>query len=138
MPKQNYEVIKNAVREAASEAANQAYYQSQRVVPVKTGFLRSTGNITEDSDSITIRYSAPYASVVERGWNGGLVWTDSYRRLDGVFVKGHYKNQPRREPRRFIEDSLRMYFTQVSGTMTPFQEILLRKLKNRYKVVKII
>jgi hypothetical protein len=77
-------------------------------------------------------------SIVERGWNGGIVWIDSYTRKDGVFVRGHNSNQPRREGKHYIENPLRTYFGKNSGGIFTFREAVLKYLRNHYKNVVVV
>ncbi len=133
----NIEAIKEAIRRAVEETGNTAFNESQAVVPVVTGELKRSGSVISLSNGIMIQYTKEYASIVERGWKGGRVWTESYIRKDGVRVKGHYKNQPPREGVKFIENSIRKCFIQTGNTSV-FQDNLLKHLKEKFPVKQII
>ena len=119
----------SAIRQALSETGELAFLGTKKDVPVVTGSLRSSGSVISNYDGIIIKYIKEYASYVERGWEGGRVWTNSFVRSNGVRVKGHYKNQPPQEGRKFIENSLRHFFIDDVGGKTQFQENVLTALK---------
>jgi len=121
-----------AIRQALHETGENAFLESRRVVPVNTGELKSSGSIQQIAEGVIINYSKEYASVVERGWEGGRVWTSAYRKSDGVYVKGHYKNQSPREGRHFIENSLNKFFVRGLSNKTPFQESIIIELKKGF------
>ena len=61
--------LRRAAARAAMGAASAAYVRSRELVPVRTGFLRSTGGTagpkrTADGAQATISYVAPYAAAV--------------------------------------------------------------------------
>jgi HK97 gp10 family phage protein len=64
--------IMNAVSESVNasllQAGEEIVSEAQRVVPVKTGYLRSTIGILESGpNSITVGATAPYSAFVELG-----------------------------------------------------------------------
>ena len=125
-------MVIEAIKRALHETGETAFIESQNVIPVDTGALKESGNFQAVGDGIIIRYTKEYASSVERGWEGGRVWTRDYLRSDGVLVKGHYKNQSPREGRHFIEKSLRKFFVSGLSNKTPFQESIIIELKNGF------
>jgi len=125
-------MVVNAIRQALHETGETAFIESQRKVPVDTGALRGSGSIQTIGEGIIINYSKEYASHVERGWEGGRVWTSSFTRTSGARVRGHFKNQSPREGRHFIENSLRKYFIEYIGDRTHFQESIIIELKKGF------
>lgn len=126
-------LIRLAAREALSTTGQMAYLETQRNVPVITGFLKNSGSIAEDMESVIIRYSAEYASFIERGWAGGMVWTDPHVRLGTIRVKGHYKNQPPREAQNYIRNSLNKYFKDLYlSNRTYFQDAFYANLQKYF------
>jgi hypothetical protein len=130
--RQKFRLIKEAVRHAVQRTGDMSFKESQRVVPVDTGFLKNSGKMVGDVDSITVTYSAEYASIVERGWAGGLVWTKPHTRRNGVYVKGHYKDQPPRRESLFIRKSFERYFKEnYISHRTYFQNAFMGALRER-------
>jgi len=130
-------LIKSSIIEAMTESGRSSFNQSQVVVPVKTGNLKRSGNITESNDSVIIEYKAEYSSEVERGTKGGLVNVKAYRRKDGVFVRPHKMNQKPRQGRHYIENSLNLFFKDRLGMKTFFQQNVLNNLKKNFPGKKI-
>ena len=130
-------MVIEAIKRALHETGETAFIESQNVIPVDTGALKESGNFQAVGDGIIIRYTKEYASSVERGWEGGRVWTRDYLRSDGVLVKGHYKNQSPREGRHFIEQSLRKFFVRDSSNKTPFQENVIMELQKGFVGQKV-
>ena len=64
---------------------DEVFLESQRRVPVRTGFLRDSGRVDGEEDWRTIIYEAPYAEVVEhgRGEPGEPYYFEGRRFLDG-------------------------------------------------------
>lgn len=126
-----------AVRQALHETGEAAFLETKKVVPVVTGELKGSGSVQSVYDGVIIRYTKEYASFVERDWEGGRIWTNPYVRIDGIRVRGHYKNQPPRKGQKFIENSLRKFFMDEVGSKTPFQENVLIALKTSFVGRKI-
>jgi len=126
-----------ALNDALIETTDKAFAESQIVVPVRTGRLKGSGKAFCEDKSCVINYSASYADVVEHGWKGGIVNVHSYRRRDGIFVREHTMNQPPREGRHYIENSVRICFKGIPGTMSPFLNSFINNLRRYYKEVKI-
>lgn len=122
--------IIEALRQALNKSGNKAFIDSQTNVPVVTGNLKRSGSIIDTASEILIKYIVEYASIVERDWSGGMVWTDSYVKRNGTRVKGHYKHQPPREGKHFIENSLRGVFKGESGLKSQFQSNFLDSLRD--------
>jgi len=125
-------MVVSALRQALHDTGEIAFLESRKVVPVDTGALRGSGSIQTIGEGIIINYSKEYASHIERGWEGGRVWTSSFTRASGATVRGHYKNQSPREGRHFIENSLRKYFIESIGDRTHFQESIIIELKKGF------
>ena len=125
-------MVVNSIRRALHETGETAFIESQRIVPVDTGALKSSGSIKTVDEGIIIHYSKEYASHVEKGWEGGKIWTSSFKRASGATVRGHYKNQSPREGRHFIEQSLKKFFVRGLRDKTPFQENILVSLKSSF------
>jgi hypothetical protein len=128
-------VIVESIRDALKKTGKVAFKESQSVVPVDTGALKKSGSFQTVNEGFIICYAKEYASIIEKGWKGGKVWTSSFRRSNGVKVKGHYKKQPFREGRYFIENSLKKYFVEMSQktlVRTSFQENILIVLQENF------
>ena len=125
-------MVVSALRQALHDTGEIAFLESRKIVPVDTGALRGSGSIQTIGEGIIINYSKEYASHVERGWEGGRVWTSSYVKSNGARVKGHYKNQLPREGRHFIEQSLKKFFVRGLRNKTPFQESIIIELKKGF------
>jgi hypothetical protein len=127
-----------AIKQSIYKTGREAFKESQNKVPIVTGELKRSGTISENYEGVIIRYAKEYASFVERDWEGGRVWTNSFIKSNGVQVKGHYKNQPPRKGRHFIENSLNKHFKEKLGTYTTFQANLIEELKQRFPSKKIV
>ena len=125
-------MVVSALRQALHDTGEIAFLESRKVVPVDTGALRGSGSIQTIGEGIIINYSKEYASHIERGWEGGRVWTSSFTRASGATVRGHYKNQSPREGRHFIEQSLKKFFVRGLRNKTPFQESIIIELKKGF------
>ena len=125
-------MVIEAIKRALHETGETAFIESQKLVPVNTGALKSSGSFQAVSDGIIIRYTKEYASSVERGWEGGIVWIRDYLRSNGALIKGHYKNQSPRKGRHFIEKSLRKFFAIGLNSTTPFQESVIIELQKGF------
>ena len=53
------------VMEVIENLATAVYQQSQELVPVVTGELKSSGSLTKTADGYEIKYAAPYASLID-------------------------------------------------------------------------
>ena len=126
------EKIIEAIRQAVYETGEAAFTECQATVPVDTGALRASGFTTRLLEGITLRYTVDYASIVERGWEGGRVWTAPHIRRGGIKVKGHYKNQPPRLGTHFIETSLKKFFVDNAGQRTIFQGNVITALHSQF------
>jgi len=120
-----------ALKDALFQTSETAFIETKNVVPVDTGALRESGIMHNLADGIIIQYRKDYASIVERGWEGGRVWTHQHIRSNGVRVKGHYKNQPARVGTKFIENTLKRNFVGT-GSKTPFQNNILIALETHF------
>ena len=125
-------MVIEAIKRALHETGENAFHESQRIVPVDTGALKESGSIALLQEGLIIRYTKEYASHVERGWEGGKIWTSSFTRASGARVRGHFKNQSPREGRHFIEQSLKKFFVRGLRNKTPFQESIIIELKNGF------
>lgn len=121
MSDKHKKAIREAIIQAVGRNGQRAFAESKNTVPVDTGELKNSGSFTESSSGITIKYSAEYASSVERGWAGGKVWVKLHFRKPASLVRGHYMNQPPKEGVHFIENSLKIFFKE-GGSRTPFQQ----------------
>jgi hypothetical protein len=130
MSEQTRKAIIDAIRQAVGKTGRKAFFDSQCAVPVVTGMLKSSGSMSEDYTGFVIKYVIEYASLVERGWEGGVVWTNSHTRRDGTKVKGHYKNQPAREGKHFIGNSMRKSFIGETGSKSAFQQDFIATLRD--------
>jgi hypothetical protein len=63
MARSHKDIIKEAVRQAIVETVDRAFFTSQFVVPVRTGYLKSTGKVFHEIDVSTINYHAPYSCI---------------------------------------------------------------------------
>ena len=63
-------IIEQALFELQNWFTNRVYEISQELVPVDTGFLKSTGEVTFEGGVPTLAYHADYADVVENGIPG--------------------------------------------------------------------
>lgn len=131
-----YKIIAS-IREAVIDSGKEAFDKTQESVPVDTGALKASGVFREQSDGIMVQYAKEYAEVVERGWQGGMVWTNQHVRKGGIKVRGHYKNQPHREGVHFIENSLKGVFIDKEGSYSVFQKKLLETLRFRCAPYKV-
>ena len=129
--------IKEAIREAVAKNGQRAFSESQSTAPVDTGKLKSSGIVINNHDGVLIKYAAEYAEAVERGWAGGKVWTGMHVRGKSV-VRGHYKNQPPKEGKHFIENSLRKFFKGDSGSKSPLQQDFFQLLQDKAMPAKVI
>jgi len=127
---QKFELIRKSVRHAVQRAGEMSFQESQKLVPVDTGYLRDSGEMTGEPNSITVKYSADYASIVERGWAGGMVWTRPHIRKGGISVRGHYRNQPPRKETLFIRRSFERHFKEIyTHNRTFFQDTFINSLR---------
>ena len=130
--------IVEAIKVALEQTGKLAYQESQDSCPKDDGDLKSSGLMQNTSSEFVIKYTKEYAENVERGWAGGRVWTEGHMRRGGVFVKGHYKNQPQKEGVHFIENSLRKYFKEKSaGNKTAFQRNILEQITEKCAPAKV-
>lgn len=90
------EILKILIR-GAQRNARRIFHISQQTeqcyVPVLTGYLKSSGSVTDDAEGATIRYDAPYASIVEYGHNGR-----DFRGEQKVKIKSHIREAFVRQP----------------------------------------
>lgn len=121
-------LIEAALKEALKKTMKEAFQESQNTVPVITGALKGSGAVSEYYNEYSIKYSIEYASIVERDWAGGHIWTPAFTKHNGTRVKGHYKNQPPREGKHFIENAMRKTFRGNSGVKSDFQRNFLEFL----------
>lgn len=91
---------------------------SQRVVPVKTGNLKSTGEYSDIDAGSQIRYSAEYASLIERGRDATTIYVNPSVRRDGTLVRSHTMKQAAIQPRYFIKNSLTESFRTFADSTT--------------------
>lgn len=115
--------IKKAIIQAIRETAKNAFDLSQKKVPVVTGFLKNSGSFTETETGAKIRYSAKYASIVEKGYEGGVQYVEGHTRGDGKYVRSYSRTMPKREGTFFIEKSVKEAFNE-------FPKILEARLKS--------
>jgi hypothetical protein len=98
------------------KAVNNAFRISQDNCPVDTGYLKSTGRIYKDSSNVYhIRYTAPYASFLERGVKAGIVRIDSYIKSNGKYVRSHLRKQEARKGTFFIKNAILEAFSNLKG-----------------------
>ena len=105
------DAIMEAVKLAIQDTCQDIYDISQNTegcyVPVKTGYLKSTGYISETSDGCEVGYLADYAHAVEYGFpfipfeRPHDMQIPSYRRKDGTIVRSHIKRVYNMKPVTF-------------------------------------
>ena len=125
-------LVKKALMEAVHDTGNRSFQHSQETVPVKTGALKASGAILAEPEALTIQYgnnNVLYATIIERGAKGGVVYVKSYRRKDGVAVRAHTMHQQPREGTHFIEKSMRLFFKDKMGDKSFFQLNFAQSLK---------
>lgn len=98
-----------------------AFNDSQAKVPVRTGFLKHSGSVTDLDKGSSIVYSAEYSSFVELGLRGGYQNVHGFYRKDGKYVKSFSRYMPYRAGVFFIRNS-------VQGAMQEFPKFLAEKL----------
>ena len=133
----NKSLIISAIKDSVFQTGWNAFIYSQSIVPVKTGDLKRSGDFSRELDGIQIKYKIHYAEIVERGWNGGNIWINSYSRSDGTFVRGHMKYQPKREGVHYIENALKRYFLEKVSSRSFFQDKVLQNLRASFPNKKI-
>lgn len=109
-----YEKVKQGLLLAVHTAGNRSFGLSQINCPVKTGFLKRSGQFRAVNEGAIITYTAPYASIVERGTRGGTVHVQTYAKKDGTVVSGYSYSASPREGRHFIENGLRTGFSRFA------------------------
>ena len=114
---------KRAIIETIHELSALAFMMSQQRCPVDTGALKASGLVQHNEQGSSIKYLAPYASIVNRGYKGGDIHVDGYYRSDGVFVKGHNKTLSPRQGTFFIDTSIKESFSS-------FPVLLEKRLKS--------
>ena len=108
------DLIKDAIIQSIRKCGANGYIQSQAVCPVKTGYLKSTGNVIDIDKGIQLQWTASYSSEVERGWKGGRIHVSSYSRKDGTRVKEYDYVAPPREGQHYIENPLKTSFESLN------------------------
>jgi hypothetical protein len=104
--------ILKAITKGVQVNGQHVFNDSQRKVPVQTGFLKKSGGLAIKKDGWKIVYKAPYAAQVEEGSRGGRVYVEpavrqAYVRKDGTKVKatpikGYYTTAPERKGTRYL------------------------------------
>ena len=65
------------VMEVIENLATAVFQQSQAVVPVATGELKNSGSLTRTNDGYELKYSAPYASLIDgMGEDSTMIYRD--------------------------------------------------------------
>jgi len=139
------ELIKKSAIQAIRTCAQKAFEGTQEAVPVFSGkmskipvskrglhpgFLKRSGTITDIDDGSMIRYSAPYASYVERGINVGMgtlvQQVRGYTRYDGTQVNGYLRKMPERYGSLFLK-------LNVEGQFEHLQEEFDNNIKSNFR-----
>lgn len=104
-----YEDVIKVIKDAFTDAAKDAYEQSQVLCP-KTqdgnNDLRNSGVFDEASNSVGLVYTAPYADTIENGQKAHTQVVGKYTRRDGVTVSSHIQKVPERKGTHFIQTSV--------------------------------
>ena len=108
--KQINNIIEKAVLESIQKNTRRTYDNSQEIVPVLSGDLKSSGEVLDTSTGALVQYTMPYSSIVELGNNlrkEEKEWVEPHRRKNGTLVKGHYRTvSNNRKPNPFLTKSL--------------------------------
>jgi hypothetical protein len=121
--------IIEAIKTALQLTGETVFRETQENCPEDSGSLKGSGRTQDLPGEFIIRYVSEYAENVERGWSGGVVWTEPHLR-NGKYVKGHYKHQPPKEGVHFIENAMKKYFKEKDiDHKTLFQRNVLEQLR---------
>lgn len=84
--------------------------RSQQLVPVRSGKLKRSGRVTRLRDGVSIRYTSPYATMVESGTPEYIASFRGYQRRSRSgkvhSVRGYTTITRQRRPRRFVGQAL--------------------------------
>jgi hypothetical protein len=108
--------IVQALTEALRSRARNGFELSQIACPVVTMTLKNSGSITDIPNGSVLSYTAPYASIVERGITDHTEIVPGYSRR-GHMVRSHTRRVRAKEGVHFIENSLKRAFETLSNTL---------------------
>lgn len=127
------EIVVNSLVEALRDRATEGFNKSQAACPVVTGELKKSGSIKDIENGSEINYSAPYASIVERGQDAGMVYVQGHVRTtkrpaaltknnkvttgNSHYVKSYRRLAKAIEGKHFIENSLKEAFNTLNNAI---------------------
>lgn len=109
------ELIRSSLRKLIIDKANEAFELSQMKCPVDTGLLKRSGSISIYQEAIEIKYSAPYAHIVEEGSKAQIVYVPP-----GVTNKGTYRSEyvyerKATQGKKFVRSSIEEAFSNMEN-----------------------
>ena len=131
------EQIKDSLLRAIGVCTGNAFYKSQMICPVISGYLRSTGNLNPIPDGIELKYSAEYASFPERGILPGMIHVPTYRKKNGHIVRAYSYFSRGQRAQHYIQGPMEESFKESGRFAREFENQLKLQISGKGKVIRI-
>lgn len=111
------EAVRNSIRKMIVDKAQEAFNLSQVLCPSKTGTLRRSGKIIVAPEMVEIRYSAPYAHIVEKGQAEQTVYVPPGTTSKGTFRNDYVYNRAAIQGHFFVQKAIEATFSEIDKEM---------------------